>query len=462
MFEEWKVNTDELRRACMGKYILKIPDATTINFDDVIFKYMGPSICSNKFNFQVKGNKCHGCNTLSYLFQDGNIVFDTPLTVQVGNHKGEQIIISKYSKSQSYGKYLLDTSENNNLKIQIPQIDLCNNSFSSFFSVTKLINTDLEIYHYIAVSIMLNYIFGREKGQTNRFLSVYVCDNIQVVRIYPDAGIGTFNILTSSPVFSVEHSVDSVDSAGKKNLTVEVARGIFHQLILYFLFLLKTDSFFLHGSPSMEFLSFSSEPFRNEVNIGTGIFVMTSPVTLYIDPGKYSSVAYKNYTSKYRLVGVYDENELSNVTMVPISFYFSNNNSSSSSTICRPGISSNPCLPEYLKKRRVTYKLTHNIMSAVRNSGFPIFLSLDIYLFITTLLLEESFYIPFISDPKLSDILRKIILPNQFDMYISEIQKNHHNSTSLNADQIVDFIIGIELEMYCEIIVDIWSDIIYN
>lgn len=456
MFEDWKNNCEEIRRACMGKNIKN----GEIFFDKLIKKYTGISICKNKFNFQVDGNRCSSCNTLSYLFKDGNIVFDSPLVIESGIHKDEQIIISKHVKSKTFGHYVLDNSENSNLKKQIPQIDLCNNSFSSIFAISKLINKDIQTYHYIAISIMLNYLFGTIKGFTNRFLGVYVCDNINIIHCYPNLGVGNFNMLKSSVNYSVIQN-------NKQILNNEVVKGIFHQLIFYFVFLIKANASFCHGSPSLEFLSFSSEKINMEIpRAGKAKFLLYSPVRLYIDLGKYSSVVYDNYTkSKYHLVGNYNDHELSKIMPIHVSFVFEEQNMLTS-THCNSGKSKNPCLPEYIEKRKITYVLTKNILNAIKNSGFLFFSSLDLYLFITALLLEECFFISFMQNDKFERILSKIILPSQFDMYISELKKYHNsrseNSPPLTANQIANFIISIELEMYCEIIKDIWSEILNN
>ena len=452
MFEEWDKIQKEIRRACMGKYIKtansKI-DGTEINFKEIIPKYCGESICHNKFNYQLEGNKCSSCNTLSYLFRDGNIIYDAPFQIQAGKHKDESLIITKYIKSQTYGKYTLTNVDSSLIVDKIPQIELCNNSFNDIISIPKIINNDLDVYHYISCCCMLNYIFEIQPGVETRFLNAYICDNINVIKVFPNSGIGTFNPILEMSSYSIYSPL-----ASKNILSLEVVNGIFKQLIFYFYFLSKSEDspHFLHGSPSMDHLSFDQKPLSIDISLKKGSFSIKSPFKLYIEPGKFTSIIFKNYfKEKYQMISQYDDLELRQVTEIPISFSFSKN---LKPQLCISSL--NPCLPQYLSKRTVTYTLTSNSLSCIRNSGYCLFPSLDLYLFITSLLCEECFYITFVNDSKLNLILRSIILPEQYDFYIENVIKSHRKD-KMNADQIASFIISIKLKMKCNIIDEIWE-----
>ena len=437
MFESWNKISEEIRRTTMGKY----KNNQIIDFEKSIPIYKGVSICSSKFNFQLEGNKCHNCNTLSYLFNDGNIKYNIPFKIQSGKNEGKEIIVNKYPKTNNLGKYII---ENETKKVddylldKLPLIDLCNNSFKEIFKYPKLINNDSEIYHYISTSVLLDYIFNKYSNETkikNLFLSSYICDYLHIIKLNPNGGIGTFNKLLENGT-----------------LNINIVKGIFIQLLFYFMYLNSMKSYFTHGSPCLEFLSFEKTPYNYEQkNV-----LINSPVTLFIEPGKYTSLVYDDYyKSKYHILQKYDENIIMGIEDINLHLFFDNNSKNKYVF----GKSNNPCLQKYLEKRIFTFKLTENIITFVQNSGYNIFPSLDFYIFLISMLLEKEFYNTFISDSKLYKILTLIILPEQFQMFNEKLKEHHvKNIPPLNSKELNNFIIDIGLELKCNIFSQIWSE----
>ena len=435
MFDAWGKTSEEIRRSSMGKY----KNNQVINFEKAIPFYKGKSICSSKFNFQLDGNKCHNCNTLSFLFNDGNIKYNVPFIIQNGKYADKEIIVSKYSKSSNIGKYIIKNETkiiDDYLLSKMPLIDLCSNSFTNVFKIPKLINEDSDIYHYISVSVLLDYIFNKYSTETkikNIYLSSYICDYIHVIKLNPNGGIGTFNKLI---------------------LDIDTVKGIFIQLLFYFMYLNSMDAYFSHGSPSLEHLSFEKCSYEYNQNEK----IIKSPVKLFIEPGKYTSLVYDDYNkSKFHILQKYDENILKEIKDIHLILNFIGEKSSS--TKCKVGKSNNPCLSKYLEKRTFSFKLNENILKCIQNSGYSIFSTLDFYLFLISMLLEKEYYNIFISDPKMYKILSLLIFPHQFEMFNNKLKEHHtKNLPSFNNKQLTDFVIEIDLEFKCNIFSQVWNE----
>jgi hypothetical protein len=435
MFELWSKNSEEIRRTIMGKY-QEEHENKEINIAKIISKYNGPSICSKKFDFQPEGNKCSNCNTLSFLFKDGNIIKNSSFVIQAGKFVGKKIIVKNYPRDESFSWTTSKTPED--LHQYLPTLTLCESVFSKIQSSNKVSHTN-QIYHIMTLSLLLNYIFENDERFRNRFLYVYLCDDLNIV---------------SWDNESLQSIVEKFSEFrnGAKVLNKDVTRGIFIQLIYYFFFLATNGYYYIHGSPSMSYISFVARGMAKNVSFENKKTSFQSPVILSIDPGKYSSLIIDNY-SKGKNHYVYDQ-ETSPV-FTPINVSFSLTPSSDKKT------STNPCLEEYIKYRQVTYRLNHNIINFTRSTGINVFSSIDHYLFIITLLLEKEFFIPAIEDSLLLNIFHSIF-GNQYSHVISEIQKVHMSGKKYDSEQIVNFVISLNIDLKCSIILDVWKEIVKN
>ncbi len=446
MMEKWGKTVEELRRNLQAKYVEK--DKNVITFAKAISNYRGTKICSDKFNFQVEGNKCGDCNSLSHLFKSGDIKFDKPFKIQAGKFEGKYIKVIQYTKG-GVGNFDIITPKAEDVsKIAaiLPSIELCSNQITKVFSYNLVVNSDVEIFHYISVATLLNYSLShKDIDFKNRFLYVYICDNLNLVKYEPNLGVGSFTKI--------------LQSDGK--LKEKTVKDIFIQLILYFYILGKNEYFFSHGSPDLSFLSFDSEGYKKTWAFGKKNLDVDSSVRLYIDPGNYSSMCYTEYNkSKYHIVPKYDTKKILSTIPINVSFSFIPVVGTQPPGVCIPGSLKNPCLPEYLEKRTVTYRIDHKSISFIRNSGILIFPSLDIYLFLTALLLNVDYFTVFMEIPVLKNILKSIIAPEQYDLFVGELMKAHKNGNVYSSDQIVSFISGMQLDFKCDIVKDILKSLL--
>ena len=433
MFEAWSKNSEEIRRTIMGKY-QEEHENKEINISNIISKYNGPSICNNKFDFQPNGNKCSNCNTLSFLFKNGSIIKNVPFAIQAGKYSGKKIIIKAYPKDLSFSWTSSTTSED--LHRYLPTLTTCETAFSKVQSSNKVSHTN-QIYHIMALSLLLNYIFENDERFRNRFLYVYLCDDLNIVS-WDNETLGTI----------VEKFSEFRN--GAKVLNKAATRGIFIQLIYYFFFLATSGYYYIHGSPSMSYISFTIKGMTKNVSFDNKKTSFQSPVILSIDPGRYSSLIIENY-SKGKNHYVYDQESSRVYTPINVSFSFT------SETEKRTSV--NPCLEEYIKHRKVNYRLNHNLMTFIRNTGINVFSSVDHYLFIIALLLEKEFFIPAVEDPLLFRIFQ-LMFEDQYSYVMSEIQKVHLSGKKYDSEQIINFVISLNIDLKCSIIVNIWKEII--
>jgi len=424
MFKQWIKNNEVIRNKFYGE---------DFNLNKAVYSYSGPKICDYKFNFQVEGNRCHGCNTLSFLFKDGDIVYDKPFPILSGQYKNFCIQVSKHNKysndPKDFGKYETISINKELILSKIPQNNEFLNIFTGIYDNTiNIVNKDAEIYHYVIVSVILNKLCTM--GGNNRFLNVYVCDNINVVRSSPFYGVGTFSKILEK----------------EKTLNIEIVQGIFFQIVFFYIFLKSKKCYFSHGSPDFKCLSFSGSKYSADI----GTFKLTSPYKLYIDPGKYTSLVYeRDQKPPIHILPQYEEN----MELQPINLciYYEDNKDE---PLNNREYISNPCLSEYSKKRKFCYILNSDIIFMIRNNGFY-FPSLDIYLFLACLLLEKEFYSVFVLELKCNKIL-ETMFKDQKDLFLKEIEK-HHGSPQKNSDEIMAIFKSLKIKIRCSALTEIWE-----
>jgi hypothetical protein len=424
MFNEWAKATKEMRRVLQGKYY-KNTDIILGNYCKI---YDGPKICDRKFNFTVLGNKCTECNSLSFLTRDGTIPINEPILIQTGIYKGQSIEIKSYSRLEKGDSFEVTSYNPELLKQIFAKIPLVPDvlSYISPQTVHKcLCNNGDENFHIIGASILLNYLFEDYEGFKNRFLYTYMCDNLKLVYKHPDSGIGSFKKL-------IQNSVVPED----------VVLGIVQQLVYYFHHLYINDAFFNHGSPSLAFLSFSSDKTSVKTKIYKKKVSVTFPVTLAIEPGKYTSFNYINYfpEKSYRIVPRRMLTS-SRISEVFISFKYVLN----SSNFKAPEKLENSCLSEYLSKREIQYSITPELIEFGRSTGLSMFPTCDLYLFLIACLTEKPFYDSFIKIERCLNLL-KLLFGKSSENLCKELEKIHLQGITMNSDELISFVSNLKYE----------------
>lgn len=401
----------EIRRDIMGKN-----SGTKINFNKSMTIYN--TNCNVKFNFQIDGNRCPCCNSFSLLTSDGILKTGTTFKIENGPKEGKELILSTYPRQSDIGNFNVISKIDTSL-YKLPMLDLCSNLFSDIFKYSKVINQDSEIYYYIAISSILNYIFNENDENRNTFTIklqyTYACSNLHVI----DLKTSKLQDIYIDP---------------------NIAVGIFSQLVYFFTFLHDNKYYFSHGSPEIKYLSFDLSHYQHNY----GNLNINCPISLVIEPCKYSSILYSNYrNSKYHIVNNYNPE---GIDKVPVYFTFEE------TTFPKCKSTASQCLPEYSEKRSFYYILDKNIIKYIKQCGFSLFYSLDLYLFFAALLLEEKFYISFSQSNIFDKVCNVFFFQEQKEEILSKIKLHHENKTAaMNATELEDFFINLQIKMRCNI-----------
>lgn len=410
IFSELSKISTEVKRWLVGKYFEGTEFRTDLSI--AIPRHKGEKICHRKFNFTLNGTRCFWCNTFSLLTSDGEIVSDQPIAIECGSFRGQRLIISKSEiPNVPFGTY-----EKHDVRF-ISHIF----NIEKMIHLERMINKSCDASHNIAISALIN---SSPIPFKSRILGGWICDDVNTIKMLPTPG----NI---------------------RNVTFTdiMVRDVFFQI-----FVLSGTDYFNHGSPSSKHLFIASIP--NEYDIGGGKKINLSCI-LFIDPDIYSSYSTEYNGRKLHFVGRYSD---VNVPEPNWNIEYIIGIPSKGSQIIK-----SPLIKSYAANRVATIKPSVDIINYIRVSGINVFPQLNLFLYLTILLTNRSFFNIFMrTGSQMSDILRKICIEGDYDKYLNVIRENF--DTEMTADQIVEILIRSEIRIRYDLLQLISSNIIgmYN
>jgi hypothetical protein len=396
IFKDLNEKQIEMRRWLVGKYITEQIYST--NLTKSIYIYNGESICHHKFNFDINGPKCYLCNSFSFLFEDGEIIPNKEIKIETGIHKDEQITIQKFKKP-SISSIQFGTYEPDNIVLN-PYISTIENNITK----QRMINKSCDISHDLAISSLINTLSGIPfKSNT---IGGWICDDINLIKTSPSYG---------------------------QFKNIKFNEKLVKETFINF-FILSVSDFFSHGSPDTNTFSLTNSKTSYEFSKDKKIILNS---TLTFDVGIYSS--FEIDYEKKRLFFVGSHSKQIEEPNWNIKYNFVNGENSVSSQV-----SKNPTISNLSLKRIATFKPTHEIMNFIRFSGINVFTQMYLFIYITIMFLNSSFYEEFIKSVY-SDKLKLIFLPNEYDRFILTIKK--YQNQNLNSDQIIDILIESDVSI---------------
>lgn len=400
--------TLETKRRLLGKYVTG--DKYETDFTQSIYHRDGVPICSNKFNFSPDGPKCLWCNTFSFLFDDGDIIPDTPIEIETGVYKGTKILIKRYPRlledsGNLYPKSL--TSEKQEKTVFGKYKPLSVNYSSALIPVrnttekTFMVNQSCDISHKIGISSLIN---SSEFPFKSNILGAWLCEYIHTVETCPDRKL-------SNIVFNDR-----------------IMRNTFFQL-----FVLSGTSIISHGAPCSDCIMVSNE--RTSYSMGQKKIDMNT--TILIEPSKYSSFAVDYNNRRLFFVGK-DSPDSIQEPHWQIEYILTNENKLPTQIVASPAI------PEFLSMRIPVIKPTFEMMQYIRLTGINIFPILYLFLYVTILMLNPSFYDLFVKSD-LYDAYVKIFIEDDIKKYMNIVSQNV--GRVLNPDEVLQILIDSEVRL---------------
>lgn len=425
--DEWNKLNNEIKYKILKKNVNKTDEGIS-SYSTCFYCNEDCERCKQDFNFQTSGNKCNGCNTLSRLFRDGIIKYSTPIKIEYGTLKDRHLIIKKFQNdnSRNINTCMFEESKvDDKLKNLIPRLG-CGISYN-FNELKWLLNQYDDISYIALISIIINSELAKTyiKYISSTFMWSYVCDNnVVTIDYYPSYGQNLY----------------SVDFYKEENLV----ENVIIQLILYLYQMIDFDYF--HGENTLEYLSLDSKKLSIKITTDDESKTYKPTVNLKINNSKNTTFSIENYMeervcflNKKDILSINTDDLSNKFTIKPI---IEKNNKHSK---CIPEDNFNCYTNEYTSHRSLVYKINKNLVYLMISTGINVYESLNLYLFMISLLCKQDFYDVFMKNNKLINILKSLFLDKEYDIFIEEIKKYH--KTKVTFDDLID--IGSKVFFRC-------------
>ena len=219
--------------------------------------------------------KCKGCQIISRLIKT-NYLQKNEIEIFSGRNKNSFITVKNYMYYNS--NYVLEKDCNNFLVYVSNSLkNIENHELSTVFYNTHDLN-----YNYIINSIIKNLILKKEKLHLyDNFLWSFVCSSFTTI-MRKKSTYKNLNDLCKSPYYS-NYSSPYLNAEQERKLSKNTVNSIVKQLVYYFNII--KDYYFIHGEPSIKYISFSNEK--------TVISGETHILKIILDSSPFSSINYQ-------------------------------------------------------------------------------------------------------------------------------------------------------------------------
>ena len=217
----------------------------------------------------VNKNFCVGCELLRRVSKGMKTSEDGIISIETGKYIGSKYIINNirnYFSSFSYD----ETSKKINDKLSL-NVDLKINPHLKYFSTTSAVTNYISICCFI-----INKLSKSHFPTIPLYEWAYQCNkNVIIIENHPNLGVGSLSFLIENPEYNKSHVSPTAKKFQSSSLKNNVMISILKQLISTLHYLSAYG--FLHGAPSLSYLSFSRKPVHYKYD-GSDII---SPITFY-------------------------------------------------------------------------------------------------------------------------------------------------------------------------------------
>lgn len=400
---------------------------------------------------------CTGCTVSGRLFTKGMTVLNQKTTIVAGTNTGTQFIVSQFA-SEFLGEYFRGykinddaASASQNISTNVGALEACMPGFvASVHDTTFYSCIGSYFEHYALVSCFVEYEMDKAGIPcVPAFLWAWQCENtLNSVELAHSLGRGSFDLITKVP--------DFMDRAGMLNY--DTVKGIFGQLLSSLHFL--SNYGFNHGMPSLANLAFT----RKIAMYSYDECQIASPLTLHIIPSGVSSISLQSSSGITRIfhsgLGLVKPLNLKTFPTIEVRPLIEPH--THSDALCRapePSLGMRiPCLPEYLEKRVVCYKIGEyweDFLYYIQHLGTPLFTSsYDFYAFLISLMAEQSFCNALCADFSLHDLFKSLFVQSELEnlmIDITALQRLPHVPTHTDIVKVL-----CKYNLRCDVISYAW------
>lgn len=384
---------------------------------------------------------CVGCEMMRRISRGMEIPEDSILRIESGNYTGHNYslvicenIFIPYERTHSYET--VSTILLNKLyamHLFDPVLKEMNENTFYYSTISPIVN-------YITICVILQNKLQKYKIPTfPLFEWAYQCGkNTYILENFPDMGFGTLENIIETPDYVKGPKSPTARRSHAMTINPAILVSILKQLTSTLHFLSRYS--FTHGNPNIRYLAFTKRPCYykyDEVEI-------TGPITLHLIPSNDSAITsendngeyyrflnsnYAKYTKEYECLVEKVEPILAKKFIDPME-------SKSGSII--------PSLPEIEDNLVYGYKIgicQNNFKEILTQKGVPLMnLSFDLYMFLFSLMTEESFYISFSENNDLMNIWQEMFKHSEYESIMNDLKllRDQESDESVSFQEILD------------------------
>lgn len=383
---------------------------------------------------------CVGCELMRRISKDIKIPEDSMITIESGNYVGNSYsivccenIFSPYIRTKEYEVLSVKTLQ------KLTSMNLYEPIFNDINNKTFYYSTISPITNYINISIILqNKLHKYKLSSVPLFEWAYQCGkNTYILETFPNMGYGTLQTILDSQDFT---KASRSPTARKSNATTISSNTIMHilkQLISTIHFLSKYS--FTHGYPNIRHLAFTKKPCYYKYD-GAEI---SAPLTLHLIPSNDSAITLENDNGEYYRFfnSGYIKNSKEHDTIIEkyepfLGTKLEDINIKQETII--------PVLSELDKYLLYGYKIgvcKDIFRDLMTQKGIPLMhTSFDFYMFMFSLLTEESFYAPFSENNGLMELWKEMFKFSEYDDVMEDLKllRARESEESIIFEEILD------------------------
>lgn len=423
------------------KNIRKFEPLEVWNPFDRIFSIDEKCLCQGGWGQRPYVNKqfCVGCELMRRISKGIKIPEDSIITIEYGSYISHSYsivncenIILPYERNRDY------ESISNILVEKLHLLNLCETVYKEMNERTFYYSTVSPIVNYINMCIILQNKLHKHKFPTvPLFEWAYQCGkNTYVLEAFPNMGFGSFDSIIETPDFVKGPKSPTARRTHSMSINPSIIISLLKQLVSTLHFLSRYS--FNHGNPNIRHLAFTKRACfykYDEVEI-------SSPITLHLIPSNDSAITVDNDIGEYyrfvnsgysKYIKEYDHivekiepflgkrciHDIHNVSMLPT-------------------------LSDLKDNIIYGYKIgicKNNLREGMTQKGVPVLnTSFDLYMFLFSLLCEESFYSSFSENPTLMNLWKELFKFSEYEDMMKDLKclRTLDSSEAITFQEILD------------------------
>jgi len=408
-----------------------------------IFSIDDKCMCQGGWGQRPYVNKqyCVGCEMMRRISRGVKIPEDSILTIEYGSYISHSYsivscenIFVPYERTKEY------ESLSNKILDKMHCINLYETVFKEINEKTFYYSTISPIVNYITISIILQNKLHKYKFPTiPLFEWAYQCGkNTYVLEGFPNMGFGTFEGIIDTADFVKGPKSPTARRTHAMSIKLNIIVSILKQLVSTLHFLSRYS--FTHGNPNIRHLAFTKKPCYykyEDVEI-------SSPITLHLIPSNDSAITIENDSGEYYrfLNSGYSKYVKEYDCIIEEHETFLGNKIIDPTADKNTGII--PVLDDLDANLIQGYRIgicKNNFKDLITQKGIPLLnTSFDFYMFMFSLMTEESFFTSFSEHPILMNLWKEMFKFSEYENMMNDLKtlRTQESDESIAFPEILD------------------------